>query len=118
MSSSFAINFLSNKKAAPERNGYSAGDVIRELRPFVGRPSGVLQIDRRGLAGALIGLKLIRNLLTLAQAAHTGALERGGVHEHVLAAAVRLNESVALDLVIPLHGPGVHRELPSTGVCT
>src|SRR4051812_34919177 len=76
------------------------------------RRSRVLQVDRGGLAGALVGLKLVGNLLALAQTAHAGPLERGRVHEHVLAAVIRLNEAVALGFVVPLHRSGTHGGLP------
>src|SRR5579864_4693026 len=54
---------------------------------------GLLQVDRGDLAALL--LKLVADLLALAQAVQPGALDRRDVHEHVLAAVRGLDEAVA-----------------------
>src|SRR5919112_3230848 len=87
---------------------------------YVLRPEtlGVLQVHCRSAAGALVGLKLIGDLLAFLQAAHAGALERRGVNEHVLAAVVGLNETITLGFIVPLHGSRFHGEFLFTVVCT
>src|SRR5215210_8583883 len=47
------------------------------------------------LAAAPVGLNLVRDLLTLSEAAHTRTLDRADVNKHVLAALVGLNETIA-----------------------
>ena len=61
------------------------------------------------LAGSSIFLGVERNLLTLAEAAHSGTLQRGGVNKHILAAAIRLDEAEALLIIIEFHSSGSHR---------
>src|SRR5712691_11053181 len=53
----------------------------------------------------------ILNGLPLVEGAQSRALDRGNVHEYVLAAALRLNEAITLGRVEPLHGTGSHRRL-------
>ena len=77
-----------------------------------------LKVGCGGLAGAPIGLKIIRDLLTLAETRNAGPLQRRGVDEHVLAAIVRLNEAVALLTVVPLHRTHIHGSVLSLTVCT
>jgi hypothetical protein len=64
--------------------------------------SGLLQIGGRFLARPAIGFDLIRDLLPFRETAQARALNRADVDEHVLSAAVGLNEAVALLLVEPL----------------
>jgi len=52
-----------------------------------------LQISRRLLAP--VGHDVVANLLAFHQGAHAGALHRTDMHEHVLAAVARLDESKA-----------------------
>src|SRR5262249_39996032 len=66
----------------------------------------------RDLAGAAVFLGVEGDLLTLGQARHAGALERGGVDEHVLAAAIRLDETEAFLAVVELHGAVHHCDDP------
>src|ERR1700738_1842402 len=75
----------------------------RSLRPDV--------VDR-GLAGAPILAGVERHLLAFAQAGHPGALEGRGVDEHVLAAVVRLDEAIALLIIVELHSARIHRVCP------
>src|SRR6266446_1716736 len=60
-----------------------------------------------GLLAPIAG-NFVLNDLPLVESAQAGTLDRGNVDEHVLAAALRLNESVALGRVEPLHGSGSH----------
>src|SRR6266852_5265225 len=68
-----------------------------------------------GLAGAAIIFSIEGNLLTLAKAAQAGALQRCGMDENVLAAAVRLDESEAFLFVVELYGAVRHGRIPLTG---
>src|SRR5919112_467011 len=113
ISSSFAIQgsfWAGGFTAEAEEKGRSGGTASRaELRAH--KPSGALrglEVDRGGLAVALIGLELEGDLLALAQAADARALDGADMDEHVLAAAVRLDEAVALGLVEPLHRSRLH----------
>ena len=80
------------------------------------RRSGGLQIICRGLSGPPIGDNLIRDLLSLAEAAHPGALDGADVHENILAAVIRLDEAKAFLVVEPLYGSLRHETLLS-GTC-
>src|SRR5258708_14582976 len=64
------------------------------------------QILRRSLP--LVGHFLIAHLCTLIECAEPSFLDRGDVHEHILAAVIGLNESIALCRVEPLHRSGSH----------
>src|SRR3954451_9390968 len=99
----------------PLRNGTagfweSAGETARAI--LVPRALRGLQVGGRSLAAALVGLDLEGNLLALDETAHAGALESGGMNEHVLAAVVRLNEAVALLVVLEFHGARRHGVVP------
>ena len=59
-----------------------------------------LDIAYSDLAGAAVLLSIKRDLLAFHQSAHSGAFERGGVNEDVLAAVIRLNEAKAFLVVI------------------
>src|SRR4028119_2209870 len=90
-----------NEEAAPVRSGLCCGEVTE-----VG--SNRLQVAGRLLAGAAVGLDVIGDLLTFRQTSQAGALQGGGVDEHILAAVVRLNEAVALRFIVPLHCASRH----------
>jgi hypothetical protein len=60
------------------------------------RRSGGLQIGGGGLAAAPVGLDVEGDLLTLDQPAHSGALDRRDMNEHIGAAAILHDESEAL----------------------
>jgi hypothetical protein len=62
-----------------------------------------LQIARGSLSGFAILLLLVLDLLAFVQAAQARLLHRTYVDEHVLAALVGLNETVAFLAVEPLH---------------
>src|SRR5690606_15045331 len=55
-----------------------------------------LQAADRNLARPAVHLGVESDLLAIRQRGHAGALERGGMHEHVPAAVVRLDETEAL----------------------
>ena len=63
--------------------------------------SGGLETSRGLLARAPVDLDLKTNLLPLHQAAHAGALKRRRMHKHILAASIRLDETIALLLIVP-----------------
>src|SRR6185437_15502712 len=85
-----------------------AGDGSLRHRPFdcVKRASDGLEIGRLG--AARIRLDVERDLLALVQRAHAGRLDRGGVDEHVLAAAFRRDEAKALGGIEELNGTDRH----------
>ena len=57
---------------------------------------------------AAIGNDLILNVLAFIERAQPGPLNRGDVHEHILAAALRLDKAVTLGRVEPLHSACSH----------
>ena len=73
--------------------------------------SGRLEIARRLLAA--FGDDFVADLLAFDERAHSGALDRADVNEHIVAAVVRLNESKALLAVKPLHSTCRHFLLQS-----
>src|SRR5262249_11905481 len=66
------------------------------------------QILRRRLPSPPISHNLVGNLLSLVEAVHAGALDCADVHEHILAAVVRLDEAEAFLAVEPLHSALSH----------
>src|ERR1700676_5362017 len=90
--------------------------------PLLGPPgrsaSQGLELVGGDLAGARIGLRLESHLLTLAQGANSGALERGGMDEYILAAVVRLNKAEALLIVVELHRTRSHESSFHWRLCT
>jgi hypothetical protein len=71
-----------------------------------------LDVTDRSLAGAAIHLRVKRNLLTFIETANAGAFQSGGVHEHVLAAVVRLDKAEALLIIVELYGARHHFSKP------
>jgi hypothetical protein len=69
------------------------------------------QILCRGLAALSIGDDFEFDLLSFVQPMHPGAFNRADMHEHVLAAIVRLNEAESFLAVEPLHGSSCHKTL-------
>jgi hypothetical protein len=76
------------------------------------RGSNHLEISS-GLLAAL-GHDFEADLLALVQRAHTSALNRRDVHEHILRAIVRLNEAVALLSIEKFHSSDRHQEFLSS----
>src|ERR1700722_15136603 len=73
-----------------------------------------LQVDRGGLAAFV--LQLVAELLAFVQAAQARALDRGDVHEHILAAIFGLDESIPFRGVEPLHSAVLHTLVPQRTV--
>src|SRR5262252_3203495 len=69
-----------------------------------------LEIHRRCFPAVLFDLKL--DLLPFIERAQSSALDRGDVNEHVFAASLRLDKSIALGWIEPLHGAARHFDLP------
>ena len=65
-----------------------------------------LEIFSRFLAA--IGDNFILNVLAFVERAQPGPLDRGDVHEHILAAALRLDKAVTFGRVEPLHSACSH----------
>src|ERR1700712_5703864 len=78
--------------------------------PARARRSGVLEVDRGGLA-LLATLDIVADLLTFGQR-HLSALDGRDVHEHILGTVVGLDETIPLLRVEPLHGAYGHRVSP------
>src|ERR1700733_13103924 len=66
----------------------------------------------RCLAALAVELRFERKLLAFVERAHAGALDGADMHEHVVAAVVRLNEAEALCRVEPLNCSGSHLTSP------
>src|SRR5215467_4516057 len=71
-------------------------------------PSGGSQVLGRRLSGLAVGNDLEGDFLAFLELVEAGALDRADVDEDVLAAVLRLDESVALLRVEPLHGSFGH----------
>jgi hypothetical protein len=69
------------------------------------------EIIGRGLLGSSVYNKVKRDLLSLVEAAHSGAFDRADVHEDVLATVIWLDKSEALLGIEPLHGSLRHNNL-------
>src|SRR5205814_6114193 len=72
-------------------------------------PSTDLQVLGRFLAS--VGDDFIMNRLAFVEGAQTSTLNRGNMDEHVLAAALRLNETIAFRWIEPLHRSCSHCRL-------
>jgi hypothetical protein len=72
-----------------------------------------LNIGDGDLSGSAVFLGVENDLLTLVETLHAGTLESGGVHKHVLAAIVRLNEAEASLTIVEFYGARVHGDIPS-----
>src|SRR6478735_2570514 len=72
---------------------------------------GRLQVPSRFLARSAVRLDIVGYLLALGQATQPSALERAGMDEDVLAAAVRLNKAVTFGCVVPFDGACCHNVL-------
>ena len=81
------------------------------------------QILSRGLACLRIRHNVERDLLPLIEAVHSCALDLLDVHEDILAAIIRLDESVAFVWIEPLHRALSHSPIfqvlpPSEGIAS
>src|SRR5262249_38154142 len=70
-----------------------------------------LEIHRRCFSPAVL-FDLILDLLPFIERAQSSAPDRGDVDEHVFAASLRLDKSIALGWIEPLHGAARHFDLP------
>src|SRR5262245_34828469 len=86
--------------------------LARRCAPLMQR-STCLEILRRLLAA--VADHFVFDRLTLVESGQAGALDRGDMDEYVFAAALGLNEPIALRRVEPLHGASSHHDLL---VCT
>src|SRR6478735_2755011 len=66
------------------------------------------EIVSRRLAAAAVGDDVERDLLTLVEGGEASALDGADVNEHVLLAVIRLDETITLLGVEPLHGAHSH----------
>src|SRR5262245_17854402 len=57
-------------------------------------------------------LNLILNSLSFVERHQSGTFDGANVYEHIFAAALRLNESITLGWIEPLHSAGSHGVLP------
>src|SRR6516162_4360623 len=123
MDSGYAEAVVSEKRLGKENGplAYASGPKIgwAWIRP----PYGVerlccLQIYRRGLAGAPVGLQLVGDALALAECVNTGSFERRHMDEHVLAAGSGLDEAVASQIAIPFHCALIHKISSRVCGCT
>src|SRR5215470_6918655 len=70
-----------------------------------------LEIHRRCFPAVLF--HLILDLLPFIERAQSSLLDRGDMDEHVFAACLRLDKSITLGRIEPLHGTTRHFDLPS-----
>src|SRR5829696_7612229 len=96
------------------RRGWSADGAAGSRGPApLPQGSGLLQIDRGGLA-LVAALELEAHALALNEMPEARPLDGRDMHEHVLRAVLRLDESVAFLGIEPLHGSDRHcRRRPS-----
>jgi hypothetical protein len=87
--------------------------VRRNYGPPSQRSEGA-QILGRGLARLSISNNLVRDSLSLVKSRQPRAFDRANVHEDVLAAVIRLDESEALLAIEPLHSSLRHVSFFST----
>jgi hypothetical protein len=88
----------------PWKDQYSYGFDSQTGAEFLGasrrsRSAGGAQIVGRRLARAAIGYDLVADLLAFTQRSKSGTLYGADVHEHVVAAVIRLNKAEALGRV-------------------
>src|SRR5262245_14393067 len=57
-------------------------------------------------------LNLILNGLSFVERRQSGTFDGADMYEHIFAAALRLNESITLGWIEPLHSAGSHAVLP------
>src|SRR6266404_6550257 len=69
-----------------------------------------LKILRRRFSAVAYDLEL--DLLAFIERGQTRLLHSRNVHKHILAAALRLDESIAFGRIKPLHSPGRHQGSP------
>jgi hypothetical protein len=85
------------------------GETARRFRPY---SLDGLQVLGSRFAGLAIHYDFERDTLALTQLAQAGALDSTDVDKHILAAALRLNESITLLRVEPFNGSVAHGNTP------
>src|SRR3954464_920447 len=90
------------------KNGTRPCRFIRGQGRALLSPSGRLQVLGRGLTGLAVGHHFEGDLLAFLEVVEPGALDRADVDEDVRGAILRLDESVALLGVEPLHSAFSH----------
>src|SRR6186713_2179349 len=86
------------------------------VRALKNRLSGGAQIVGRRFARAAICHDFVGDLLAFTKRSKTGTLDSTDVHEHVIAAVIRLDEAIALGCVKPLHGSHAHGGSPFSDI--
>src|ERR1043166_7475735 len=89
-----------------------SGWISRGLQPHRKSLVGGAEIVGRRLARAAVRHDLVGDLLAFTQRTEAGALNGRDVHEHIVAAVIRLDEAIALGCVKPLHGSHAHGGSP------
>jgi hypothetical protein len=84
-------------------NQPASTSVVKNYGPSRCRSDGA-QIFGRGLARLSISDNVVRDLLSLVEALHSGAFDRADMHEHILAAVIWLDEAKAFLAIEPFHG--------------
>src|SRR5262245_9955418 len=103
-------SLLSRRRAWQKRSASIKPSVVTSVdSKLIRRRLRGLQISRRLLAP--LGNDVVADLLAFDQGAHAGTLHRADVHEHVLAAVSRLDESKAFLSIEELHGTCGHHGL-------
>src|SRR3954465_2095356 len=74
------------------------------------------QIVGRRFARAAICHDFVGDLLAFTKRSKTGTLDSADVHEHVIAAVIRLAGALALGSVKPLHGSHAHGGSPFSDI--
>src|ERR1700722_20334153 len=93
----------------PKSSATGAGLIARPHVWLPDQPSLDLEIFRRRLAA--VADNLVLDLLAFIERAEAGPLHRRDMDEHILPAALRLDEPVALGRIEPLHCSGRHNDL-------
>jgi hypothetical protein len=78
--------------------------------------SGGAKIVGRRFARTAICHDFVGDLLALTQRSEAGTLDSADVHEHVIAAIIRLDEAITLGCVKPLHGSHAHGGSPFSDI--
>jgi|SRR6185312_2644994 len=90
----------------------SASTSVVEARWLGAQSLDGAQIFGRRFAAATISDDIEGDLLSLIEGAHSGALDRADVDEHIIVAVLRLDKAEALLAIEPLHGSLVHGKFP------
>src|SRR5207244_10213676 len=109
---------------SPNEKGRAMGAAFRFIQKQFSRArapwkialSGGAQIVGRRFARAAICHDFVGDLLAFTQRSEAGTLDSTDVHEHVIAARIRLDEAIALGCVKPLHGSHAHGGSPFSDI--